>query len=187
MIKSVNQKKAFTLIEVLVACAILIILITAVVDLGVTLINAAVLTRQRTVAYYLGQEGIETVRQIRDSNSVDGNDQTNWNSLVYSSGSFNPFDTSGNVIYGVINLNGRFALEQRGDSESITVDGVSYQRKITFIKSGIIPVPNTPGLDSQDKIEANAARVIITINWQFKGSQKSVEVRELITNWKQLL
>lgn len=186
MIKIKLRKKSFTLVEVLVACGILIILVSAVVSLGVTLINSATLSRQRITAYYLAQEGIETVRQIRDSNLVDGDDATGWKTLSYEwpSGNYTDIKTdgSGNYIITTASPKNRLFLGPIGSTNSgldVTIDGVKYTRKITFAPAGV---------DIKDvDVDANAVRAIVTISWKFKGNDKQIEVRELITNWKQQL
>lgn len=180
-----RQARSFTLIEVLVACAILIILVAAVVALGVTIINNAVLSRQRISAYYLAQEGIETIRQIRDSNLVDGREETGWKTLNYQWGVVNPFRdvvADGTTIYSVVveaPPERRLFLGPTGYGQDIVVDGVTYRRKITFASAGI----DIPGVNVAD----NAVRAIVSISWKFKNNDKEIEVRELITNWKQQL
>lgn len=199
MVKIISHKKAFTLIEVLVACSILIILITAVVELGVTIINGSVLSRQRVTAYYLAQEGIETIRQIRDSNLIDSNEETSWKSLVYAvqpaqipqASNFPELviDSSQTYEVGLPSFQDRMFLAPSGNGEQITVDGVVYTRKITFVRAGIsIPEfeQGTPA-ENQVQLDANAVRAIVNISWKYKNSDKNIEVRELITNWKQLL
>lgn len=174
MIKITLGKKAFTLIEVLVACAILIIVVTSAVALGVTIINNATLSRQRITAYYLAQEGIETTRQIRDSNLIDGNDRTAWNTFDYT---YAPLNYS--AIYRVTTSGNRLFLANNPNGEDIIIDGVTYRRKVTFAPAGI----DIPGVNIAD----NAVRVIINVGWNYKGNSKQIETRELITNWKQQL
>ena len=191
MIKIKLTKKSFTLVEVLVACGILIILVSAVVALGVTLINSATLSRQRITAYYLAQEGIETIRQIRDSNLVDGDDTTGWKTLDYEWGVGSPYkdivtDGSKSYLITTASPKNRLFLGPIGPINSgldVTIDGVKYTRKITFAPAGV----DIPQLNTKQKIDANAVRAIVTISWKFKGNDKNVEVRELITNWKQQL
>ena len=178
--------KIFGLIETLVACSILIIIISAVVALGVAIVNSVMLSRHRVTAYYLAQEMVETSRQIRDSNLIDGNDATNWKTLNYEWGIINPYrDVVMNytTIYQETPVGNRLFLGPSGYGQDITIDGVIYRRKIVFAPSGV----NVPELDTAEKLNDNAMRAIITVSWKFKGVDQQVEIRELLTNWKQQL
>ncbi len=60
------QKKGFTLIETLIAIAIIMIAITGPFAATENSINAATISRDKTIAVFLAQEGIEYVRAVRD-------------------------------------------------------------------------------------------------------------------------
>ena len=82
-----KSRKSFGLIETLIACAILIMIAGAVLAINVILNNNLQFTRERAHAYYRAMETIEAVRITRDTNYVDGDDSTNWNSLVCNNAS----------------------------------------------------------------------------------------------------
>ena len=187
-----KTNRAFGLIETLIACAILIIVTGALLALNVIITNGIFFSKQRAQAYNLAQEGIESVKQIRNSNFVDGNSNTLWNSLVcvqgaspaiqapsttttyiVSSGSFASC-SSMNRIY----LIPRTTLSQ-GD---ITIEGQTYNRAVFFQDSGLADILGTPAQTRQ-----NAIRAIVTVTWIANGRDQSVELKSVLTNWKQAL
>ena len=69
-----NIKKAFSLIEALVAISILMIGILGAFILVVRTLASAPVVQSRLVAANLAQEGVELVRQIRDTNFIKSRD-----------------------------------------------------------------------------------------------------------------
>lgn len=67
-----NHKKGFTLPELLVAMTVLVLVIFAATNLLVTIIRSNNENLNTLIAYGLAQEGIEGVRNIRDSNWLLG-------------------------------------------------------------------------------------------------------------------
>ena len=191
-----KKKNAFGLIETLIACAILIIVIGALMALNVIITNSIIFSKQRAVAYNLAQSAVESAIEIRDSNYIDGNDATGWNSLICDAGSSSPIkipDLSGTTIYKVAvrdffqcgSTEPRYFLVPNldGDGENIIIGGQTYQRKITFASSGVYPpVKDSAGNDVTD---VNTLRIIVTVNWKMNGHDKNVELRQVLTNWRQ--
>ncbi len=69
-----NTQAGFTIIETLVAIFILLISITGPLSFAQSGLRASFVARDQVVAFYLAQDAIETVKNIRDNNSLDGND-----------------------------------------------------------------------------------------------------------------
>ncbi len=65
----------FTLLETLVAVTILTMVIIGPLTLAINSISAAMISQNQITAFYLSQEAIEYIRNIRDSNFLQGN---NW-------------------------------------------------------------------------------------------------------------
>jgi len=63
-----NDKSGFNLAEVLVAITVLVVAITAIMDLIISNINVQSKNEDYLVASMLSQEGIELVRNVRDRN-----------------------------------------------------------------------------------------------------------------------
>lgn len=74
MQNNIKTKKGFTLIEALVAIAILTISIAGPITIASKGISSSVFARDQITAFYLAQEAVEYVRNKRDENSIKGND-----------------------------------------------------------------------------------------------------------------
>ncbi len=188
-----QNKRAFGLIETLIACAILMIICGALLTINVIITRDIAFAKDRAVAYNLAQEAIESGRQIRDSNLVDGLSLTNWNTFVCNplsapALSSPSVSTSGYYIitsgkfsscYG---NSPRIALTQdiKLSGENIQIGGVTYNRKIHFLTSGIDPIVDNSAQITND----NAIRMVVDINWIDHGSSRTASVTELLTNWK---
>ena len=70
-----NTKKAFSLIEVLLAATIIVILLYALVAAGRSALRNSSSIHEKAQAILLAQQGLEIVRQIRDTNWIDANQQ----------------------------------------------------------------------------------------------------------------
>src|SRR4030043_1079800 len=75
MFNSFSKKNAgFTVLEVIIAIFVISIGVLAVVRVMPSIISGSSLNNDRLTAAYLAQEGIEIVRNIRDSNRIQGDD-----------------------------------------------------------------------------------------------------------------
>lgn len=67
-----NNKKGFTLIETLVGISILIVAITATFTAAQSGLSSAIESRDQVKAFFLAQEAVEAIRNVRDENSLLG-------------------------------------------------------------------------------------------------------------------
>ena len=67
-----SLKGGFSFVETLVAITVLLVAVVAPMSLAQEGIMAARLSQDQIVAFYLAQEGIEAVKNIRDNNRLDG-------------------------------------------------------------------------------------------------------------------
>ncbi|MDB5194040.1 MAG: seg [Parcubacteria group bacterium] len=67
-----NSTKGFTIIETLVAVAILIVAVTGAFSAAQTGLSSAIFSKNEVIAFYLAQEGVENIRNIRDENGLKG-------------------------------------------------------------------------------------------------------------------
>jgi prepilin-type N-terminal cleavage/methylation domain-containing protein len=73
--------KGFTLIETLIAIAVLSLAVTGPMTIAQKSLSSAMYARDQITAYYLAQDAIEYVRNVRDSNRLhrnNGNPATDW-------------------------------------------------------------------------------------------------------------
>ena len=69
-LKAKSFQGGFSLVEVLVAAAVLIIAVTGTLSIISRNVSSAAIAEERVVAYYLAQEAIEFVRSVRDNNVI---------------------------------------------------------------------------------------------------------------------
>ncbi|MDP2593588.1 MAG: hypothetical protein Q8P52_03005 [bacterium] len=67
-----NFRRGFTFIETFVAITILLLLIGAPLSIAERGIITAVYSQDQVTAYYLSQEAVEFIRNLRDKNILDG-------------------------------------------------------------------------------------------------------------------
>lgn len=70
--KQMKQKNGFGLLEVMFATAIFIVVVGSMVTLSRLSLRNAVLATHRAQAFNLAQDGLEVIRQMRDTNWIDG-------------------------------------------------------------------------------------------------------------------
>lgn len=162
MLKFLNrfkETKAFTLVEGLIAVFILIVGAGAAFFLITQTLSTASLIRDRFIAAYLAQEGIEIVKNIRDSNWLayqnwnsglsPANWQADYNDLNLSPFSGTPLNIENSGFYGY------------GGGSS-----TKFIRQINITSAG-----------------ANRIKVIVTVSWQERGRTYEFKVTNIITNW----
>lgn len=73
--KRVARNRGFTLLETMVAIFILVLSITGPMVFAQSGLRASFLARDQVTAFFLAQDAIETIKNIRDENGLNGN---NW-------------------------------------------------------------------------------------------------------------
>lgn len=190
-----KQSRGFGLIETLIACAILVIISGALLTINVVITRDIVFAKGRSVAFNLAAEAIESTRQIRDSNLIDQQESTNWNTFVCSPQ--NPYLSSpvasATSLYKInaaadpncFGTTQRIFLTQDTSlaGENIVIGGITYNRKIHFLNSRIDPkIYSSDG--TTDITDSNAIRMVVDISWNQNNTNNHIQVSELLTNWK---
>lgn len=163
------------MLEVLMAGVILIIVLGALVMLARTAIKNSQYMQERAQATNLASEGIEIVRQIRDTNLIDGSSATGWRSMVDTGSADFEYGVDYYVTFD--SATGTYRLSTLEYSTSI--DNVSFLRKIKFYN-----IANSDLLMSPTDVNnagKNGAIVEATVSWS-SAPTHSITIRELITN-----
>mgnify|MGYP001618984171 CR=1 FL=1 len=103
------QKAAFTLPETLVAISVLIVVLSAVMNLTVSNIRGNQGNADAIIAYGLAQEAIEALRNVRDSNWLLGAD---------FQGKIGEICVWGNCLPNVLSQKKRFIIERNSIAQS---------------------------------------------------------------------
>lgn len=162
-----TRNKGFTLIEAIIAIAILTVSIAGPITIASRGIASAVFARDQITAFYLAQEAIEFIRNKRDENNLKGNGWTD----------------------GLENcLNGKVcAIDSKNNKINECIGGIcpvlKYNDSTAFYSYD-------SGKDSNFTREIRIATVNVeeiaittTLSWPSSSIAKSFTVKEHILNW----
>lgn len=157
MYKNLKFQKSFTLLEVLIAIFALTIGVMAAFGSVSQTISATTFARDRLIASYLAQEGVEIVKNIRDSNWIQNK---NWNEGL-SPGEYQAdYDDLSLSPY----LNSFLNLSSNGYLYGIGIPA-QFKRKIII----------------QQSTDPDELIVTVEVSWR----NHTFEVKSIITNWLQ--
>lgn len=180
-----SKQSGFTLVEALVAISVLIVGILS----SFLLVNRVLYTMtnisDRLTASFLAQEGMELVRNIRDTNFLrifNGGESIRWNNGL-GEGVYEIESTATPETPNLIPLiNEEFARVLKYDSNDklfnyIHGDETTFRRiiKITNIDT---PDPVNPGVMQRDEI-----RVEVIIKWRTKNTDYDLVVEDHLYNY----
>ena len=177
------SKKGFTLIEAIVAIGVISIGFVGSLVLLSRASSQAIALKDRVVAAHIGAEGVEVVRNIRDTNWLKGRD---W---LY--GLIEPADApTGTVVSGVLDYNDP-VLHSSDQSESrkcLNWDGNFYKHAIapayacsTSFKRQIVLTKNSEIISGQN---ISYLEIRSTVYWKEKGIVKNLMVIDNLYDWK---
>ncbi len=172
-----KKEKGITLIEVIVATFILLVAIVGSFLAFTQIIVATSSVSDRFVAAYLAQEGVEVIRNIRDTNWIGG---AGWDDILttcpgggcqvdYKTG------TPDNVVTSLDTYSGNpLNINDDGFYTYGAGTPTRFKRKITI----------TPGSADQADGDNNKLDVLVEIMWTNRGSSYSFTTEEALYNWK---
>jgi len=169
-----NSRRGFTILETLVAILILMLSITGPLVFTQNALKIAFVSRDQISAFYLAQDAIEYIKNTRDDNILDGND--NWLfglSNCQDSGGCT-LDTIDNDIVGCPNGDG-CSLDDQLQKYSDGTFGIGSGGE----DSGFSRLVTINEISSDVEAE-------VTIEIQFitnTGANRTVVVKEYIYNW----
>jgi len=164
MLKCLNVKmnKSFTIIEVIIAILIVTIGVSSVYAAIQQIVSYTHHSASRLTAVHLGEEGIEIVRNIRDTNWLKGIAWNNglgagfWEADYDDTPLFNPYNDN-----HYLNLEAVSGLYGYGPG-----DQTNFKRKITITSVG------------------NTLEVSVEVRWEYKGNTYGpITVQENLYNW----
>lgn len=174
-----DTKKGFTIMETLVAIAILTIGITAPITVVFNAIQSANVAQDQITANYLAEEGIEYIRYVRDTNIIQGDPWLNNLQHCLSS------DGSGGDVCNlvlptdVVNNNGDFINCGAGPCGPIEFDGTFYKGD----RGPGAPTAFVRDITINEVIVDREAELVVTVTWTTSGTVRSFSVQERLLNW----
>ena len=166
-----SENGGFTLIETLVAVTILSAAIAGPMALSIKNIGTASVSKDQLVAFYLGQEAIEYVRNVRDTNILSEN---GW---LDGLGDCLPSSPNGCYI-DVIN-NAITACEVDGCS-NLKFDGQNYN----YASDDNSAFIRTVKIDNLIRADGDEAKIDVAVSWTGKYGQKTMNLQDNIFNWR---
>jgi prepilin-type N-terminal cleavage/methylation domain-containing protein len=163
-INHIKKNKGFTLVEVLVALFILFTVVSATTSLVNSALGTIQNSKAKFVASGLVQEGIEIVRNIRDSNWLKYDQGVLWNEgLTNGDWEADYLSEELTSYFGA----GRFLkIDSNGFYNYTNGTYTKFNRKITI-----------------QNISATQTRVIVIVSWQEKSKDYSLTAVEDLYNW----
>ena len=180
-----KKSRAFGLIEVLVACGLLVMVSAATTVLGVMSLHSSVISKHRTEAYMLAQDVVEQVKGSREWTyqnwSESGSQAYTWNSFwATSTFGFQNIRTDINTNYQYVCINhsggGRGAVVTTSASPCAT-----GTLQFTRLLSDKTDVSELLGFTANS---GKAYKIIATVSWNDYGQTQSVQVSSYLTDYK---
>lgn len=184
-----QTKKAFSLIEVLLSATIIVILLYSLVAAGRSALTSSANLHDKAQATLLAQQGIEIVRQIRDTNWIDATPQSlqKWSDFAYSGGVWvDKKNVDLKIVPASISLEPkRPYLSVSPTGEKVNLNNKNFTRKIKYIAVDNTQLPDNSAIADGGNVQpaSNAVKVTVTVTWNAANAQ-SVSISEVLTNWR---
>lgn len=157
------KKTAFTLLEAIFAIFVLLLTIGGASTLLQRILAFTPTTYSKLVASYLAEEGMEIVKNIRDTNWLEG---ANWDDGIPASPPTYGVDYQTQTLPD-INCSNEGYLAFDGNLYSCSANPNSeFQRKITI-----------------EKIGTDEIKVIVKVSWKEKGGTQEIKAIEYLYRW----
>ncbi len=175
--KTLKLNKGFTLLEVIIAIFIISVGVGGVAKIMPSLIAGTSVSQSRLVVAYLAQEGVEIVRNIRDTNWLE--DHNRGDSTPWDEGFFSP-----------VNCANGCEIDYTGLTLEDPLFAVYSGRKLKIDPNGFYKY-NCPGcpdakFDRKITITPDGSDILIIkidISWQDRGKFYNFPVQEKLYKW----
>jgi prepilin-type N-terminal cleavage/methylation domain-containing protein len=173
------KSRGFTLIETLVALAIFATSIVALISITGQGVSNTNLSKNKAIASYLAQEGIETVRNIRDTAILSG---AQWSTLL----------TNTSLLFNCVPSNATIGCYV--DSASSTLSPAAcgttscpplrYDSSIGSYNYATGTATNFSRKIIVSQLNANEISIISEVSWTQGASSQAVTYTENLLNWQ---
>ncbi|MDO8424021.1 MAG: prepilin-type N-terminal cleavage/methylation domain-containing protein [bacterium] len=175
--KILNPKSGFTIVESLVAIAILVLVITGVTSAIQSGIASYIFSKDQIIAFHLAQEGFEQIRNIRDENRL--NDR-NWLSGISESAGDPCYFGSACTVDPVAN-----SVPARCSSGPGTCPLLRQDTSTGFFGYNVSwPATIFRREITLSSVNADEIAVTVTVNWSKGSASRQFKARENLLNWQ---
>lgn len=174
------QTKGFTLLEMLFAVIIFSFALISLMGIASKGVIATTTARDQLTAQYLAEEGLEVVRNLRDSNFLGFSSDTPWLTNIDQCSETSPCYVEYSTVSGqptlalcsgecgpLSEVDGVFRPSGSGVSGTIT----PFSREIYVVDDGLPP---------------NQRKVVATVRWNQKTLKRSFSVSTYISDWQRV-
>lgn len=176
------KRSGFTLLETMVAIAILLVAVVAPISLIGDSLSNLYYARDQMIAVNLAQEGIEMVRQVRDSEKLNGNTFASalpLGNYDYVVDPYSFFSTSG--VSGI--KAGLISCPSCSDSgKAIVFDSTLGLYRQNFPSGSATPFGRVVNISSNG-LGSDERRVTSTVTWRTGNKLGSIVVEEYLFDW----
>lgn len=197
LMKNMDVRKGFTMIETLVAVFILMLAITGPLYFVSQSLQSAYYARDQVTAFYLTQESVELVKNIRDTNALTASCDEAQYWLSCNAHTVDDLTACTGAYGCVVGLTAEKAIYVAGcssDADSSCVlrqnTGVVDELEFSYGSSGSgwSPARFQKRVYIEIKNEAayvggSEAEVVVRVNWRSGTIDREFVVRQNITNW----
>lgn len=172
-----TTSSGFTLLETLFAVIIFSFALVSLMTIAGKGVIATTMARDQLTAEFLAEEGLEVVRNIRDSNYVDGAAWDTGLSQCFTGNKcdveYAPSGSKPTMIVCDTDCSGRILYNNQGQFRSDSgPDETTFWREVT-----IQTIPGPGGGDNQAVVKS-------TVNWKQKNILRSLTVTTYLADWQ---
>lgn len=169
-----SKKTGFSLIEVVIGIAVITLIITAAAEITRSSIRMGSITSNELIANHLAEEGLEIVRNIRDSNWLRNQ---RWDTGL-EDGDYTIEETSEENVPP-------FKLTRKEESALALLaseSGNNYVRTIHIAHKQVV-VSQANATD--DEVTSDVITIDSTVTYPSRPERKSMTLSTTLTDWKQ--
>ena len=160
-----SKSKGITVLETLVAIAIIVIVLVGVYGLVVFSLGVTNALRKSSQAHFLAQEAAEAVRNFKDNTEWSVNGLGALSEMVF----YYPIKTGASLKEWQMIL-GQEEIE--GFTRSIVIHEVGRDISGNILQSG-------------GTVDPDIKKITVSVSWQDRGQNKEIQLNSYFANWKQ--
>lgn len=184
-----NTQRGFTLIETLVAIFILLISVTGPMSFAQSGLRASFVARDQVVAFYLAQDAVETIKNVRDNNSLNSENWLDGLDVCVSPAGSAGLDTPCEIETDRSGVTNNIAVRSCGSAGDTcpplkynSVDKEFLLSTDTSASSATSKYTRTVYIN--EIVDEQEAQIIVEVSWDTQFlTERRVVVQENIYNW----